>query len=50
MTEQNDKFEEWNLELEEELDEYFSELDDEDFEDLEDLLLEEEGEHDPDFE
>lgn len=41
MTDHYDKFEEWDLELEEELDDYLDDLDDEDIEDLESLFLDE---------
>jgi hypothetical protein len=41
MTDHYDKFEEWDLELEEELEEYLGELDDDDLDDLESLFLDE---------
>lgn len=51
MTEEYANFEEWDLELEEDLEEYFDELDDEDLEELDDLLIEEDDpSYDPEFE
>ena len=47
MTNEYENFEEFDIELEEELDEYFEDLDEEDLEDLEDLLAEED--YDPNF-